>query len=68
MWKKTHALTDYSQIWPTFLWKHDASKVPKVDGNMQMKNWRKMSFKNIKQKFKAPSNVSNLQIILVKKI
>ncbi len=26
-----------------------------------------MSFNNIRQKFKVPSNVSNLQIILVKK-
>jgi hypothetical protein len=41
--------------------------MPKVDRNMQVHNYFKMSFKNAMQKFKVTSNVFNLQIILPQK-
>jgi hypothetical protein len=40
------------------------SKMPKVDGDLQVQNCLKMYFNNTRQKFKVASNVSNLQIIL----
>jgi hypothetical protein len=36
----------------------------KVDGDLQMQNYLKMSFNNTRQNLKVASNVSNLQIIL----
>ncbi len=41
--------------------------MPKVDRNMQVQNYFKMSFKNAMQKFKVASNVFNLQIIFPQK-
>jgi hypothetical protein len=43
------------------------SKMPKVDGDLQVQNCLKMSFNNTRQNFKVANNVSNLQIILIKK-
>lgn len=39
------------------------SKMPTVDGDLQVQNCLKMSFNNTTQKFKVASNVSNLHIL-----
>ncbi len=43
MWKRTHAFTNYSQVWFTFHERHYTSKVPKVNENMKVQNYIKFS-------------------------